>query len=680
MRKSIFLLLVCAMLTVSVLSMTAGPAVGETADLDGQGDVMIREQGPTVPDTPVVPTAMEYPSGSKAIASWTLIFYIDGDNNLASYYQTDLTSIAAAGSSSQVNVLVLFDGATNTDSRAYYASASGLVNIPLSSIYASWTNEVNMGDPNTLVRFSQYCIANYPAQRYMVVPQDHGAAWVGCCWDDTSGGDCLTLAELRDAFSSLDTTLGRNVDLVFFNDCLMGNYEVCYQLYPYANYLVGCETLGWTSNFNEEIATVINALKAQPTMSAAALANLLVQEAGLVDSSDEGSQSISAVNLTRIPTLQSDLEDLSATLLASVSDEYVNIYSARLECSSVQGPYAGQWDRLIDLSELATWLAYYVDDSSASMTAQFVVDDLQSVIMSVRSTASVPFCHGLSIYFPLTEDKYDTNYLTGNSFTTDGHWNELLSAYYSYIIPLDAYEVDDTYDLATTLVQGEVQQHSIHNSSDVDWFEFEVISPSTVTIETFGPDGDTSMYIYNEAGAPSSYFTLDYDSGEGQWAKITHFLDPGLYYVKVVPGWWSVDIAAYYIELTVVPNVADWTVLVYLDADNDLEEYGIDDFLEMSAVGSDLDLSIVVLFDRSSDYSIAYGNWFYAREYYITPGMTPTTANCSYVWGELNMGDPQTLTDFLIRSMAIFPADNYAVVLWDHGGGVERRHLLRRLP
>jgi len=48
--------------------------------------------------------------------------------------------------------------------------------------------------------------------------------------------------------------------------------------------------------------------------------------------------------------------------------------------------------------------------------------------------------------------------------------------------------------------------------------------------------------------------------------------------------------------------------MVYLDGDNDLEEYAIDDFLEISEVGSDENINIVVQFDRNNYYDTRYGN------------------------------------------------------------------------
>ena len=43
--------------------------------------------------------------------------------------------------------------------------------------------------------------------------------------------------------------------------------------------------------------------------------------------------------------------------------------------------------------------------------------------------------------------------------------------------------------------------------------------------------------------------------------------------------------------------------------------------------------------------------------------------------GEVNMGDPNTLTDFVKWGLETFPARHTALVLWDHGGGWRTRRL-----
>ncbi|MBA7702737.1 hypothetical protein ES703_111507 [subsurface metagenome] len=112
-----------------------------------------------------------------------------------------------------------------------------------------------------------------------------------------------------------------------------------------------------------------------------------------------------------------------------------------------------------------------------------------------------------------------------------------------------------------------------------------------------------------------------------------------------------------------------WTFMVYLDGDNNLESAGIDDFLEMAKVGSDEYINIVVQFDRRSHYYSGYGDWKSTKRFYVTRSMTPTSDNAVEDLGELNHGDPQTLVDFVNWAKSNYPANNYALILWNHGGG-----------
>ncbi len=114
------------------------------------------------------------------------------------------------------------------------------------------------------------------------------------------------------------------------------------------------------------------------------------------------------------------------------------------------------------------------------------------------------------------------------------------------------------------------------------------------------------------------------------------------------------------------PN--SWTFMVYMDGDNDLENVAILDFLEMAAVGSTADLNILVQFDRHPAYDFSNGNWASCKRFRVTNGMTPTESNALSDIGEVNMGDPNVLADFISWGVGNYSTTNYALVLWDHGG------------
>ena len=121
-----------------------------------------------------------------------------------------------------------------------------------------------------------------------------------------------------------------------------------------------------------------------------------------------------------------------------------------------------------------------------------------------------------------------------------------------------------------------------------------------------------------------------------------------------------------------------WTFMVYMDGDNNLEEFAIDNILEMAKVGSSSDVNIVVQFDRIPGYDNSYGDWITGKRFYITKGMTPTPENAVMDIGEPDMGSPRTLGDFINWTRANYPASNYCLVIWNHGVGW--KHYVRMIP
>ena len=123
--------------------------------------------------------------------------------------------------------------------------------------------------------------------------------------------------------------------------------------------------------------------------------------------------------------------------------------------------------------------------------------------------------------------------------------------------------------------------------------------------------------------------------------------------------------------------VARWTVLVYLDGDNNLERDAIDDFIEMANVGSSDEVNIIVQFDRTPGYDTRYGDWQGTLRFRVTQGMAPTPANALADLGELNMGDPRTLSDFVSWGTRNFAAERFALIIWNHGDGWRTMSLRR---
>lgn len=113
---------------------------------------------------------------------------------------------------------------------------------------------------------------------------------------------------------------------------------------------------------------------------------------------------------------------------------------------------------------------------------------------------------------------------------------------------------------------------------------------------------------------------------------------------------------------------AKWTVMVYISGDNNLEDYVVKDIeTELAPTGSTANVQVVALADRGPGYDTSYGDWQTTKLFHVTQGMKADAASAVADWGEKNMGDPQTLIDFVNWSKTNYPADHYALIFWGHG-------------
>jgi hypothetical protein len=106
-------------------------------------------------------------------------------------------------------------------------------------------------------------------------------------------------------------------------------------------------------------------------------------------------------------------------------------------------------------------------------------------------------------------------------------------------------------------------------------------------------------------------------------------------------------------------------------ADNDLEPFGIDDINEMELAPDQGDVNVVLQVDRSAYYDTSNGDWATTQRLEVRHDTDADTIGSTFLadLGEQNMGDPQTLADFLVWGVDTYPADHYLVIVWDHGYG-----------
>ncbi|MHB8636884.1 MAG: clostripain-related cysteine peptidase [Fimbriimonadaceae bacterium] len=117
-----------------------------------------------------------------------------------------------------------------------------------------------------------------------------------------------------------------------------------------------------------------------------------------------------------------------------------------------------------------------------------------------------------------------------------------------------------------------------------------------------------------------------------------------------------------------------WTIMVYMNAANDLSTYSLANFTQMQmAANSGTAVRTVVQWKQVS--SLPYPAQFNGtRRYLIQPSQGSTIASqlVQDLGTNTDMGNYQTLTAFINWAKTYYPAQHYALIVWDHGAGWQR--------
>lgn len=109
-----------------------------------------------------------------------------------------------------------------------------------------------------------------------------------------------------------------------------------------------------------------------------------------------------------------------------------------------------------------------------------------------------------------------------------------------------------------------------------------------------------------------------------------------------------------------------YTILVYIAADNDLRSFAARNIQQMSDIASNTNLNIVVHLDIRIS-----ANQKVTRRYFIAGKDRIITVNTGDTQTQsMDSGNPQTLLSAIEWAVQDYPAENYALILWNHGSGI----------
>lgn len=105
---------------------------------------------------------------------------------------------------------------------------------------------------------------------------------------------------------------------------------------------------------------------------------------------------------------------------------------------------------------------------------------------------------------------------------------------------------------------------------------------------------------------------------------------------------------------------SDWTILIYMAADNGLNFEAVADLEDMMQAEFSNNINVIVQVDYSESNSPPA-----AYRYHIYPG---SKEQISYL-GEIDSGDENELTAFANWGFDKYPSEKQALVIWSHGNG-----------
>ncbi|HAH32955.1 MAG TPA: hypothetical protein DCL44_11650 [Elusimicrobia bacterium] len=118
----------------------------------------------------------------------------------------------------------------------------------------------------------------------------------------------------------------------------------------------------------------------------------------------------------------------------------------------------------------------------------------------------------------------------------------------------------------------------------------------------------------------------------------------------------------------------EWTIMVFINAKNNLERYGLLDMNEMEKVGSTDKVNVVVELGRMNGYDSSDGNWIGTRRYLVKKDADAAKVTSPVLkdLGKVDMGDYNSVIDFGKWAKTTYPAKKYMMIIWNHGSGWDK--------
>lgn len=334
--------------------------------------------------------------------SWTIFVYLCGSDleSDGAAATVDLAEMLSASVGDNVRFVVEIGGTSEWQNDAFDARRLNRFVVQDDDIVDVQSLDLrSMGESDTLADFLIWGTATYPSEHSGLILWDHGGGSIaGVCLDENYDGDALTLKELDAALLGAYGTMGKKLDFIGFDACLMGTLETANILASYADYMYASEEMepgtGW------DYSGIADYLDENPQSTAADLGKVVCDSYFDACSKDDDSDmvTLSVVDLSRIDNVVKSFNTFSEDLCnaAGSSSTLAGIVRGVNDADNYGGNNRSEgYTNMVDLRGIADACEPYVTSGSDVKKA---VDD---AVVYNKAGSDHKAAGGISIYYPL---------------------------------------------------------------------------------------------------------------------------------------------------------------------------------------------------------------------------------------------------------------------------------------
>lgn len=316
---------------------------------------------------------------------WTVLCYLNGHGNQQSEVDRSVRDLERVGSTDSVDLVTQVAGGEpyygNYGSHIRKSKFFGM--LPTSQSISS-PEETDPSSPSRLTQSIIQTAEAYPSKHLMVVLGGHGGAFQGLM-PNSQTGERMSLEGLKTALQAAKEALGRPIDMLVMDSCLMGSVETAHAVKDSVRYLAASEEVVLSNNLRYD--SLAKGLQGADTEGAI--------EAVMEARNNKSLSTASVVDCSRMDELVSRMKPFA------MSVHTVEVADAQHFRQPRVLKRVGNSDRPCTLSDMRD-LSDLADRAGDAELARFVREEVV-VRHEHGERQGLDDSHGLSIYAPSGE-------------------------------------------------------------------------------------------------------------------------------------------------------------------------------------------------------------------------------------------------------------------------------------